>query len=121
MGGGGGGRGKPWATADAHRDNTSFEPVSTHRMEQTGRQHSTCRPDGMAVRDRATFDVHNLMRQSELADHGEGDDGEGFIDFDALDAAPRPACTTKRLPDRPHRAPSQSTRLHPHAPPTDTP
>jgi hypothetical protein len=27
----------PLATADAHRDNTLFESVSTHRMEKTGR------------------------------------------------------------------------------------
>ena len=67
--------------------------MPSRRIEWSSRVVSTRAggADRMAVRDRAAFDIDDVLGKPELAHDGEGDRGEGFVDLDALDVADRPA------------------------------
>ena len=59
-------------------------------MDETSSQNRTRRPDRVTVRDRATLDVDDVLRQAELAGHDNGDRRERLVDLDPLDVAEPP-------------------------------
>src|SRR5258708_17440808 len=105
------GEGDALAAADAQRDDPALEPVAAHRMDEPRREHGTGGTDRMAVRDRSTLDVHDVLRETELAGDDDGDRGEGFVDLDALDLRDGPARALPRLLDRGNGATAEHARL----------
>ena len=79
------------ASTDAERDDPPGKLVARHRVNEAGYQDRACRPDRMAVRDRAALDVDDVLRQAELAGDRDRHRREGLVDLDALDVAERPA------------------------------
>ena len=52
--------------ADAQRDDTLFNTIAFHRMQQSSRQHRAGSADRVAVRDCTTFDVDDVRSQTEV-------------------------------------------------------
>ena len=69
------------AAADAQRDDAALETVASHRVDETGRQHGAGRSDRMAMRNRASLDIDDILRQTELAHYNNGDRRKGFVDL----------------------------------------
>src|SRR3954464_4458225 len=91
------GKGDALAAANAKRDHAAAQAVPAHRMQQPCRQYRAGRADGMAMRDGTPLDIDDVLRQPEFLGDGQGDDGEGLVDLDAVEVAERPACTLQRL------------------------
>ena len=85
------------AAADAQSDDPAFETVAVHRVDQAGRQHRARRPNRMAMRDRTTLDIDDILLQTELARHDDRDRREGLVDLDPLDFAEFPPGAVERL------------------------
>src|SRR5512147_2170708 len=69
------------ATADAERDDSSFDSIALHRMQESSREHRSARTDGVTMRDRAAFDVDDFGTQSKVLCDRNCDCREGFIDL----------------------------------------
>ncbi len=54
------------AAADAERDDATPQAVAAHGVQQARREHGTRCADRMAMRDGATLDVDDVLRQAEL-------------------------------------------------------
>src|SRR5262249_55180295 len=66
------------AAADAQRDDAALETVASHRVDETGRQHGAGPSDRMAMRNRASLDIDDILRQTELAHYSNGDRRKGL-------------------------------------------
>src|SRR5262245_579260 len=97
--------------ADAKRDKSARQAVAPHRVDQLSRQHCTGRADGMAMGDRAAFNVDDLFWQPKLASDNDGDGCEGFIDLGALNGANIPAGALQGLLDRGHGSQPEHPRF----------
>ena len=67
------------AAANAHGDNSSFDAVTLHCVEESSVLNGTGRADWVTVGNRVTFNIHDVLGQSEVAYHGKGDCGEGLV------------------------------------------
>src|SRR3954469_16222385 len=65
--------------ADAQRDDAALEAVAAHRVDQAGRQHRARRSNRMAMRDRTTLDIDDVLGQTELARHDDRDLRKGLV------------------------------------------
>src|SRR5712671_1788704 len=99
------------STTDAKGDQAARQTVAAHRVDQLGRQHCAGGTYWMAVRNSATFDVDDLLRQPELPGDDDGDGGEGFIDLGTFDGANVPAGALQSLLDRRHGSQSEHARF----------
>src|SRR5215831_17644772 len=97
--------------ADAKRDKTAGQAIAPHRVDQLSRQHCTGRPDRMAMGDCAAFNIDDLFWQPKLASDNDGDGGEGFIDFGALNGANIPAGALQGLLNRGHGSQPEHARF----------
>ena len=88
-----------------------LDPVALHGMQEPRREHRARRADRVSVRDRAAFDVDDVLGQTEVLRDGEGYGSEGLVDLDALDVADLPAGPVERLPHRRYRTQSEHARL----------
>jgi hypothetical protein len=59
------------AAANAQGDDAAFETVAAHRVDKAGGQHCARRADRMAMRNGATLDIDDILRQTELARYGK--------------------------------------------------
>src|SRR5688572_13713893 len=84
-------KGDALAATDTERDDTTFQAIALHGMEQSRCQHGAARPDRVPVGDCAAFDIHDVFRQTELAVNGDRDGSERFVDLDAIDILDRPS------------------------------
>ena len=64
------------------------------------------------MRDRAAFDIDDVLRQAQLAHDHQHDRREGFVDFDALDVPERPPGAGERLLDGRNGPKTEHARLH---------
>jgi hypothetical protein len=99
------------AAADAQRDDAALETVAAHRVDQSRRQHGARRPDRMAMSDGATLDIDDVLRQTELARHNDGDRRKGLIDLDPLDVAEFPPGAVEGPAHRRDRSEAEHPRL----------
>ena len=81
----------PLTSPDAQCHDAALDAVALHRMKEASGQHGARRTDRMTVRDGAAFNVHDILGQTQLSCHRNGDRGEGFVDFDTFDVAELPA------------------------------
>ena len=75
------------AAANAQVDDAALESVAAHRVDKAGGQHCARRADRMAMRNGATLDIDDILRQTELARYGKNAIavrvGYLFLDFRA--------------------------------------
>jgi hypothetical protein len=75
------------AAANAQVDDAALETVAAHRVDKAGGQHCARRADRMAMRNGATLDIDDILRQTELARYGRNAIavrvGYLFLDFRA--------------------------------------
>lgn len=76
---------------DAERDQTPPKTIALHGMEQTGGQDRARRADRMAMCDRTTLDIDDILGQAQFTGHGDRDRGKSLVDLHALQIRYRPA------------------------------
>src|SRR5215472_6737807 len=66
----------------------------------------------MAMRNRASLDIEDILRQTELAHYNNGDRRKGFVDLDPLNVTELPPGPVERLAHRWDRSKTEHPRLH---------
>src|SRR5215472_16112355 len=80
-------------------------------MNKARRENRTRRADGMAMRNRAAFDVDDVVREPELLRDCERHGSKRLVDLDAFDIAEYPARAFKRDLHGRHRAKTEHAWL----------
>src|ERR1700719_662506 len=88
------------AAADAQSHDAALETVAVHRVDEAGRQHGARRSHRIAMRNRASFDIDYILRQTELARHDDRDRRKRLVDLDAIDVGELPPGAVERLAHR---------------------
>ena len=90
----------PLSATDAQSNNPAFDTVALHRMQKTRCEHRSGRANRMTMRNGAALDVDNILRQTKVLGHRDGNSCECLINFDALYICSFPASTFERLFNR---------------------
>src|SRR5229473_7994021 len=80
-------------------------------MNEPRREDGPGRADRVTMRDGATLDIDDILRQPELARDHERDRRKGLVDLDALNRPEAPAGTLQRLLHRRDRAEAEHPGL----------
>src|SRR6056297_1227387 len=83
--------------ADAQRYQTAPDTVARHGVQQPGGQHCPGRPDRVAMRDGAAFDIDDVLGQVQPIGYRNGDGRKCLVDLGAFHIACRPPGAVKRL------------------------
>src|SRR5579864_7924370 len=66
----------PLTAADAQGHDAALDAIPLHRVKEAGGQDRAGGTDRMTMRDGTAFDVHDILSETQLPCHRDGDCGE---------------------------------------------
>jgi hypothetical protein len=85
------------AAADAQGYHAAAQVIAAHSVQEPRRQDCARRADRLAVPDRASLDIDDVLGQSELLIDGERYGRESLVDLDTLEINEAAPCPLARL------------------------